>query len=140
METAARLSTVVLDKTGTVTEGRPKVLEIVPLADVNSATLLAAAAAAEQLSDHPLARSIVEEAEGRGMDVPRADALQVIAGEGIQASMDGRTVRVGNARLLESASIDTSLLSGVIQKIQQRGQSALGSGNQRSPTGCDRYR
>lgn len=125
LETAARLSTVVLDKTGTVTEGRPKVLEIVPLADVNSATLLAAAAAAEQLSDHPLARSIVGEADGRGIDVPRADALQVIAGEGIQASMDGRTVRVGNARLLESSSIDTSPLTPTIQKIQQRGQSAL---------------
>lgn len=125
LETAARVTTVVLDKTGTVTEGRPKVIELLPAEGVNAATLLAAAAAAERLSDHPLARSIVEEAERRGIDVPKADGLQVVAGQGIQALMDGRTVRVGNVWLLESAAIDTAPFAEAIRVIQRRGQSAL---------------
>jgi Cu+-exporting ATPase len=125
LETAARVTTVVLDKTGTVTEGRPRVIEIMPVDGVNAATLLAAAAAAEQLSDHPLARAVVEEAKERGMDVPKAESLQVIPGQGIQALMDGRTVRVGNTRLLESAGIDAQVLEGSIRAVQHRGQSAL---------------
>ncbi len=125
LEAAARVTTAVLDKTGTVTEGRPQVIEIIPLPDVNAATLLAAAAAAERLSDHPLARSIVEEAERRRIDIPKADALQVIAGQGIQAVMDDRTVRVGNAWLLESAGVEGAPLEESILAIQQRGQSAL---------------
>jgi P-type Cu+ transporter len=125
LETAARVSTVVLDKTGTVTEGRPRVIEILPVEGVNGATLLAAAAAAEQLSDHPLARAIVEGAQQGGIDVPKAESLQVIPGQGVQALMDGRTVRVGNPRLLESAGIDTTELEDSIRAVQRRGQSAL---------------
>lgn len=125
LETAARVTTVVLDKTGTVTEGRPRVIEIMPVDGVNAATLLAAAAAAEQLSDHPLARAIVEDAKERGMDVPKAESLQVIPGQGIQALMDGRTVRVGNTRLLESAGVDAQVLENSIRAVQHRGQSAL---------------
>ncbi|NLS92212.1 MAG: copper-translocating P-type ATPase [Planctomycetaceae bacterium] len=125
LETAAKVTTAVLDKTGTVTEGRPRVTEIVPLPEVNEATLLAAAAAAERLSDHPLARAVVEEAERRGIDIPKAEALQMIAGQGIQASMDNRTVRVGNARLLGSASVSMDGLEQPIRLIHKRGQSAL---------------
>ena len=125
LETAARVTMVVLDKTGTVTEGRPKVIEIVAVEDVNAVTLLAAAAAAEQLSDHPLARAVVEEAERRGIDVPKAESLQVIPGQGIQALMDGRMVRVGNAWLLESAGVDVAPLGESIQAVRRRGLSAL---------------
>ncbi|MHB8898463.1 MAG: heavy metal translocating P-type ATPase, partial [Thermoguttaceae bacterium] len=126
LETAAAVTAVVLDKTGTVTEGRPNVTEVLPADGVNSATLLAAAAAAEQLSDHPLARAVVDEARRRGIDVPRADALQVIPGQGIQALLEGRTVRVGNRHLLQSAGVDVAPLDQPILAIQQRGQSALG--------------
>ncbi len=126
LETAARVTTIVLDKTGTVTQGRPNVTEIVPAEGVNAATLLAAAAAAEQLSDHPLARAIVDEAVRRGIDVPRADGLRVVPGEGVEAAMDGRVVRVGNRRMFESAGIDRAPLEGSIVAIQKRGQSALG--------------
>jgi Cu+-exporting ATPase len=125
LETAAKVTVVVLDKTGTVTQGRPNVTEVLPAEGVNAATLLAAAAAAEQLSDHPLARAVVDEARRRGIDVPRADALQVIAGQGIEALMDRRMVRVGNRRLLESAGIDAAPLEDSILAIQNRGQSVL---------------
>ena len=125
LETAARVTTAVLDKTGTVTEGRPKVIEIAAVEGVNAVTLLAAAAAAEQLSDHPLARAVVEEAERRGIDVPKAESLQVIPGQGIQALMDGRMVRVGNGWLLESAGVDVAPLGESIQAVRQRGLSAL---------------
>jgi Cu+-exporting ATPase len=125
LETAARVTTVVLDKTGTVTEGRPAVTEVIPAENVNAATLLAAAAAAEQLSNHPLAQAIVEEADRRGLDAPKAESLQVIAGRGIQAQMDRRTVHVGNARLLESAGLDVRSFEERMRGIRRRGQSAL---------------
>ncbi len=125
LETAARLTVIVLDKTGTVTEGRPTVTEVVPAEGVNAATLLAAAASAEQLSDHPLARAVVDEARRLGIDVPRAEALQVIPGKGVEAVMDGRTVRVGNRRLLESVGIDPRPLDPSILAIHKRGQIAL---------------
>lgn len=125
LETAARLTTVVLDKTGTVTEGRPNVIEVLPAEGVNAATLTAAAAAVEQLSDHPLARAVVEEAERQEIDVPHADQLRVIPGQGIEAVMDGRKVRVGNGRLLAAAGIDPGPLKQAIDAIQARGQSAL---------------
>ncbi len=125
LETAAKLTVVVLDKTGTVTEGRPNVIEVLPAEGVNAATLTAAAAAVEQLSDHPLARAVVEEAERQEIDVPHADQLRVIPGQGIQAVMDGRKVRVGNGRLLAAAGIDPGPLKQAIDAIQTRGQSAL---------------
>ncbi len=105
LETAGRLTTVVLDKTGTVTQGRPKVTAVDPAAGVAAEELLAVAAAAERLSQHPLAAAVVAEAEARRIPVPQADDLEVIAGQGIRARLGQRRIFVGTGQLLASQGI-----------------------------------
>ncbi len=106
LETAGRLTTVVLDKTGTVTQGRPKVTAVYPAAGVTAEELLAAAAAAERLSQHPLAEAVVAEAEARRIPVPQADDLEVIAGQGIRVRLGQQRIFVGTEQLLASQGIE----------------------------------
>jgi Cu+-exporting ATPase len=105
LETAGRLTTVVLDKTGTVTLGRPKVTVVRPVAGVPAEELLAVAAAAERLSQHPLAEAVVAEAEARRIAVPQADGLEVIAGQGIRVRLGQQRILVGTEQLLASQGI-----------------------------------
>ena len=104
LEAAGRLNTVVLDKTGTVTEGKPAVTEVVA-AGVSEADLIRLAAAAEGPSEHPLARAVIAAAQSRGLSVPPATAFEADPGHGLAATVEGRTVLVGNARLLTSRNV-----------------------------------
>jgi len=97
LETAARLDTMVLDKTGTVTEGQPCVASLVPAPGVSEGDLLATAAAAEQLSVHPLAKAVVEEARRRNLPIRAAENLEVLPGSGVRARLHGRTILVVKA-------------------------------------------
>ncbi|MCE9529499.1 MAG: heavy metal translocating P-type ATPase [Planctomycetales bacterium] len=105
LETAGRLTTVILDKTGTITLGKPKVVTVEPAGNVSREELLSLAAAAERLSTHPLARAIVEAADAG--NAPRISARQtkVIPGEGLEAVTDSGLVLIGNFRLLNSRLI-----------------------------------
>jgi Cu+-exporting ATPase len=114
LETAHRLDAVVLDKTGTLTEGRPRVTDVVlfgaghgdedaPGPDLDNDGLLRLVAAAERGSEHPLAAAILAAASERGLDVPAASGFEAIAGHGIRADVDGRTVVAGNERLAGGA-------------------------------------
>ena len=118
LEAAGRLTTVVLDKTGTVTEGKPAVTEVVP-AGLPADELVRLAAAAEQGSEHPLARAVIEAARTRGLHVPNADSFEAVPGHGLVARVEGRVVLVGNARLLtargvafDSAAADRTVKAG----------------------------
>ena len=104
LESAGRLTTVVLDKTGTVTEGKPAVTEIVP-AGLSEADLLRLAAAAEGQSEHPLARAVIAAAQSRGLVAPQTTAFEAVPGHGLVATVEGRQVLVGNARLLTSRNV-----------------------------------
>jgi len=95
LEKLRRVDTIVLDKTGTVTEGRPRVVD----ARIDN-TALRLAAAAESRSEHPLARSVLKYAEGRVEVLPEVSQFQAIAGRGVEATVEGRRVLVGNAALL----------------------------------------
>ena len=99
LERAAKIDTVVFDKTGTITEGRFEVLKIIAL-DRPDAELLAVAASAERASDHALARVIVAEAEARGLAIRTPESAQVFPGRGVECSLAGRTIRAGNAAFL----------------------------------------
>jgi Cu+-exporting ATPase len=121
LETAGRLTTVVLDKTGTVTQGRPKVTAVNPAAGVAAEELLAVAAAAERLSQHPLAEAVVAEAEARRIPVPQADGLEVIAGQGIRVRLGQRRIFVGTEQLLASQGIQ-------IDNIPSHGTSPVSPG------------
>ncbi len=95
LQNAERIDTVVLDKTGTVTQGKPTVAEVVSLNGLASDELLRLTAAAEQFSEHPLARAIVAHAREKGLDLPRPDVFNNEPGSGITAEVEGRSLRIG---------------------------------------------
>lgn len=100
LEIAGRVDTVVLDKTGTITQGRPEIVAIQPADGFGEDQLLSLAAAAAALSSHPLSAAIVRRAEAAGIAISAADSLQTLPGEGILANVAGRHVLVGNAECL----------------------------------------
>ena len=125
LELAGRLSTVVLDKTGTITLGKPAVTEVEPAEGVSADELLAAAAAAERLSGHPLAEAVVAEAESRNLDVPQAEDLTVVPGQGVRARCDGRTLLVGSEKLLSEAGIEPEGLAQTVAAHRRKGRTPL---------------
>ncbi|TQJ92476.1 heavy metal translocating P-type ATPase [Streptomyces sp. SLBN-31] len=110
LETAHKLDTVVLDKTGTVTEGKPVLTDVHPADGFDEDELLRMVAAAEADSEHPLAQAVVTGVRGRGLHPPAATGFDSVTGKGVQATVDGRAVLVGTARLLTDVGIDTTAL------------------------------
>jgi Cu2+-exporting ATPase len=121
LEQAARLDTVVFDKTGTLTRGEPEVVAVAVADGMSEDELLALVAAAEGDSEHPLAEAIVKAAHDRGLDLPRADAFEAVPGHGALATVAGRRLAIGNARLMarEHVSLDG---------LQTRAQALAGEG------------
>jgi Cu+-exporting ATPase len=125
IEAAAKVTAVVLDKTGTVTLGRPEVVEIAPAAGVSEEELLRIAAAAERLSGHPFAAAILQGAEQRSISVPVVDHLEVLPGKGVRATLDGRPILVGNDRLFVGTYIDLDPQRETVREMRLRGQTPL---------------
>ncbi len=103
IEEAARVTAVILDKTGTLTLGRPRVEEVFALDGVTESEVLAAAAVAEHRSEHPVARAVVDHASRRGLPVPPPTAFEQLPGVGVRATQGGRSIVVGNRRALTLA-------------------------------------
>ncbi|NNG18790.1 heavy metal translocating P-type ATPase [Naumannella sp. ID2617S] len=113
LETAHKLDAIILDKTGTITKGVPALTDVLPAGELAEDGLLAAVAAVERSSEHPLATAIVTGATERELMVPEVTDFESITGQGVVATVDGRAVRVGNRRLLEAAGVDVApLLAG----------------------------
>jgi Cu+-exporting ATPase len=113
LERAAGIDTVVLDKTGTITEGRPEVTDVVDLSGIGEAKLIEAAASVEGLSEHPIARAIMHEADARGISVRAAGNFEALPGFGAKGVVDGNLVIIGNERLMIESGVD---ISGSIAK------------------------
>ena len=125
LETTHKTKVVVLDKTGTVTEGTPKVTEILSLG-LSENALLALAASAESLSGHPLAVAITEEAALRGLSLSGVSAFENFSGLGIKATIEGgRALMVGSAKLLSSAGISSEKLQSDILRLSAQGQTPM---------------
>jgi Cu+-exporting ATPase len=105
LESASKLKTVVLDKTGTLTKGRPELTDVLPLAGFNEEELLRLAATADRRSEHPLAEAIVRGAREHGVGFGEPERFEAVPGHGVEATIDGRVVLVGNRRLLERAGV-----------------------------------
>ncbi len=105
IETLRDIDTLVLDKTGTLTEGKPSLTDLVPLGEIPREHLLALAAALEQPSEHPLAKAIVDAAVAEGISLPAATDFRSLTGRGVKASVDGSAIVLGNAKLMDEASI-----------------------------------
>ena len=109
LEAAAQVDTVVFDKTGTLTEGRPSVTDVIPAAGVEEAEMLRLAAAADAQSEHPLATAVVDAARKRALVVDPPSHFEAVPGHGVQATVGGRTVLVGNRKLLERNGVTPAL-------------------------------
>jgi Cu+-exporting ATPase len=122
LELAGQVDVVVLDKTGTITIGKPQLTQVLPVGNVTSDELLAKAAAAERLSGHPLAATIVRAAEERGLAIPQAGELTVIPGQGVRVRVgEQTTILIGNERLLdaEHVSLGDALSPAQIRAVGQ---------------------
>jgi P-type Cu+ transporter len=125
LETAHKITTIVLDKTGTITRGEPQLTDILVAGDVDEGELLRLVASAEQSSEHPLAQSIVAGARSRGLALSNPSQFDSITGKGIRAVVDGREVLIGNRQLLDDASIDTSALSTQMNELAEAGRTPM---------------
>ncbi|MGW4103434.1 heavy metal translocating P-type ATPase [Streptomyces sp. NPDC004976] len=125
LETAHKLDTVVLDKTGTVTAGKPVLTDVHTAEAFQESELLALVAAAEADSEHPLAAAIVAGARERGLPQRAAGGFDSVTGKGVQATVDGHTVLVGTARLLSDAGIDTTTLAPVAAELSSQGKTSI---------------
>ena len=109
LETAHRIDTVVLDKTGTITEGNPKVTDIITDGLISQDELLRLSASAEVGSEHPLGEAIVSSARERNMELIKVESFEAIPGQGIQVLTQGKQVLLGNRKLMEERSIEITL-------------------------------
>ena len=135
LETAHRLDTIVLDKTGTITAGKPALTDIQPLGAFTADELLALVAAAEVDSEHPLATAIVAGAHTRGLALPAATGFDSITGKGVQATVAGHAVLVGTARLLGDVGINTTALDPVARELAAQGKTPILAAIDGNPAG-----
>ena len=125
LELMGRIDTVVLDKTGTVTEGKPRVTDLLCAPGVDEDTLLAAAASLEKISEHPLAGAIVAEAEQRGLTLREVADFTAVAGGGVTATVEGVTVCAGNAGYMAAVSVDVSAVEQQAEALAADGKTPL---------------
>jgi P-type Cu2+ transporter len=135
LETAARIDTVVLDKTGTLTKGEPEVTEIVPADGVTEAELLRLVAAVERQSEHPLAEAIVRRSEQTGADLLAVGGFENVPGHGAVATVEGRRVVVGNRRLMERERVDLGPLAARRERLAGGGRTVVTAAADGRPLG-----
>lgn len=125
LEAAYQLDTIVLDKTGTITVGKPSLTDLLPLSDFNRSDLLQLIASAEQHSEHPLAQAILEAAEEEGLDLLPVSHFEAMVGRGLSAQVEGRQLLVGNESLMKEKSIDSSAFQEQLLELSQDGKTAM---------------
>jgi len=122
LERSRQLDVVVLDKTGTLTEGRPQVSDVVPLGEMSRDELLRLAAAAESPSEHPLSRAVVDAAVEAGLEVPPATRFEALTARGVQAMVDGRLVQVGSPGMFAELGYKIGPLEPRIGELEGAGR------------------
>jgi Cu+-exporting ATPase len=125
LETAHKLDAIVFDKTGTITEGKPAVTDLLPVGDVSEERLLLLAASAETGSEHPLGRAITAEARERGLDLLAADDFESVTGRGIEARIGGSVVLAGNRLLMEERGIAAGALAAESDRLASEGKTPM---------------
>ncbi|GAP39281.1 heavy metal translocating P-type ATPase [Flexilinea flocculi] len=125
LEITHKIQTVVLDKTGTITEGKPKVTDIFPSGNYTDLELLTIAASLEKLSEHPLADAILQKADELSILIKKATDFQAIPGQGVSAWIDGIQYFAGNQRFMETQSISLSTHSELDKILSDKGKSLL---------------
>ncbi len=126
LETLEKVDTLVLDKTGTLTEGRPILVHVVPVeGGMPEAEVLRLAAALERGSEHPLAEAVLAGADARGLDAPAAQDFRSISGKGVTGTVDKRAVALGNAALLDGLRISSAPLAARAEQLRLAGETVM---------------
>jgi Cu+-exporting ATPase len=125
LEHMEKVDTLVIDKTGTLTEGKPAVTAIVPTSSYAEAEVLRLAASVERASEHPLAIAIVRAAEGRGISTARVNDFDSPTGKGVLGKVEGKRITIGNATFLAELGVDVAVLSAQAEELRKEGATAI---------------
>jgi len=122
LEISEKIDTVLFDKTGTITTGKPQVTDVFTLGKLSKNSLLSSVASIENLSEHSLAQAIVSEAKTRGLPIARADSFTALVGSGVKSKLDGHDWLLGNESLMKQYGIQTSLLTETCNHLALAGK------------------
>jgi len=125
LETASRLATIVLDKTGTITKGRPELTDMLSLPTFSENKLLNLAAIADKRSEHPLAQAIVQGARKRGIEMEEPESFNAIPGHGVEAMVDKKRVLVGNRKLMQRENIVMAAFEADASRLADEGKTPM---------------
>lgn len=125
LETAHKINTIVFDKTGTITEGKPTVTDVLTTDGITSENLLQITASAENGSEHPLGQAIVHGAQEKGLSLLKVDSFEAITGRGIEATISGRKVLAGNRKLMYERSISMTGLEADSDRLAEEGKTPM---------------
>lgn len=125
LEQAQAIETIVFDKTGTITAGKPVVTDILPLGKISTEELLAMAASAERGSEHPLGEAIVESAKNKSLSLPAVSNFQALSGRGISVLIDGKDFYLGNEQLMTEQGLDISSAIDLSKSLAQAGKTPM---------------
>ena len=125
LEELAKLTALAMDKTGTITQGRPRVVDVVPADGQTGESVLAAAAVVEQRSEHPLAKAVMARTAELGLSTPATDTFEALVGAGAQASSDGRRYLVGSPTLMDDRGLMLDGLRDQIEDLERAGRTAI---------------
>jgi Cu+-exporting ATPase len=125
IEFMRKVDTLVVDKTGTLTEGKPKLVTVQPASGFDEAELLRLAASLERGSEHPLAAAIVAGADKRGIKLSTAEVFESVTGKGVKARIDGKLVALGNRKLMDDAGVMVEPLSAAAEALRTDGQTVM---------------
>lgn len=125
LERMARIDTLIVDKTGTLTEGRPKLTDVIALGERSEADVLSLAATLERGSEHPLAEAIVEGANERDTAAGKAIGFEAVTGKGVTGTIDGKSVALGNAALMQAVGADANSMEETADAMRSEGKTAM---------------
>ncbi|HUF41163.1 MAG TPA: heavy metal translocating P-type ATPase, partial [Verrucomicrobiae bacterium] len=125
LEVLEKVNTLVVDKTGTLTEGKPRLSEVVTTAETERKEILRLAASLERASEHPLAAAIVSAAENEGLRLSSTDQFRSLTGKGVIGRVDGHSVALGNIKLIEELSIDAASLRTRAEELRREGHTVM---------------
>ena len=125
LQVASQLKVIVLDKTGTITKGKPELTDTIPAWGFDTAMLLRFAGSADRPSEHPLAQAIVDGARRQGLELAEPSNFEAVPGHGVETTVDGHSVLVGNAKLMRRFEVDASVLEDDVVYLQSEGKTAM---------------
>lgn len=125
LETTHKVQTIVFDKTGTITEGKPKVTDIITVNEITEEELLQLTASAEKGSEHPLGEAIVKDAEDKGLEFMKLENFDAIPGHGIEVTVNDKSVLAGNRKLMDDRNISLAALASTSDELARQGKTPM---------------